>query len=295
MVGRLNSALAEAGVRTERLEEFFDHHVEADAAPILARLGDPAVGPPLWSQRFNLAPAARRKLALDGFRAPGVPELLPMSAAEKTIVAAFVASMLVRVPTYKEVLRSPALFGSLVDAAGGELLVDGEKLKVELDRLQERVILHHLREYARSMRNMTWFVAESDCDAEFLFSDAPVITAEYGAHEDIDLSFPISPTRTLLMTRKFVSPFTDALRVMRCARKVVNFYNKLVVMNAESSVFSRGRPPVAFIRRYLGQRVLRVSTGINVAPADAPLDAIGPAPLFSGMQVRQVERGAPRS
>jgi len=264
---RHNTIRNSSGQHDADLEIFLSENIDGPVAPILKRLGNESSTRILGDRLLNRKLLAQKKDEIRrlGFRIPSFIECLSLCLEEKKCVARYLASMIVRVPSYKDQLNNKNTVNAFADAAE----IDIKSAKIAIDHRHVNILRNHLAEYTEKLCLWQWVVLDADGDHDYLFSDSPAIPVEFNGG-DIDVFFPITPRRALLVTRRWKSPLRDAVQLFKAANKNVNYYNRCIVLNAERMVFSRDTPPARFICRHFGQRQLRLAVHVNRNDSSQP-------------------------
>jgi hypothetical protein len=272
-IEHLNSIRMANGTKNVWLEVYFDKEVEDKSAPALFKLAKAKNRNLTFENSFdrNMLRNDVKVIRKDGFAPPGKGYAVTLNEAERRTVARYVASMMVRVPSYKNQINSASVIASLHNDFGFQ----AEAAVEEADRLSVEILMKHMTEYADHLMKCTWFIAEST-STEFVFCDTPVIPSTLGWGE-AEAVIPITPNRILVFIKGWKSPLPDQILVVGMLPHFVRSTNITLVQNAEQYVYSRGPISERFIFKHLGTRQIRVVPILQ--RTDHP--ALGKGVLFS--------------
>jgi hypothetical protein len=267
VIGRHNAVkLPNGGVDTS-LETFFANEVDTPAAPLLRRLASEKRRNLVWERSFDhqFVRQERRHFRGDGFLPMDRCYTVPMTADEQLKVARYVASLLVRVPSYKDELNST----SVVNTLAALLDIEAQKAKFEVDKFHVRAMKAHLKQYTDKMTECAWVIIES-VRQEFVFGDTPVIPSVLGWGE-AEAICPISPNRCLMFVKGFSPPIADHIVIAQAVPQSVRATNQTMIQNADRFVFARKAPSIEFVVKHFGSRQVRIAPkfeetdGVNIA------------------------------
>jgi hypothetical protein len=264
VIGHYNSVRRPDGTRDPALEEFFATEIEAHAAPVLARLAT--------ERRRDLAAEAHfdhgflrrewKNLKRDGYVPSTQAFTAALGHADRSSLARYVASLLVRVPSYKDELNSKRM----IENVAGLLGIDADAARFATDTLHVEIIRKHLDDYGERLTRCEFTLIDTAAD-EFVIGDTPVIPAALGFGE-AEAMMPLTPTRALLMIRGWRPPLPDRAMIFASQPNSVRAFNKTMVQNAEREVFSRGPVNADFVRRNLGTRQVRLQPDTGTAAGE---------------------------
>lgn len=264
VIGHHNSVRRPDETRDPALERFFANEIEGPVGPVLARLATERRRDHVMERSFDrdLLRREGKGIREDGF----VPDERAFSAgftdADRRALARYIASLIVRVPSYKDELNS----NRMLQNVGALLGCDEANARFETDMLHVELVRQHLEEYAARLQECA-FVLFDGSGQEFVFGDTPVIPAALGFGE-AEAMCPISPDRALLIVRGDRPPVRDRIAIMRALPRSVRAFNRTVVQNAEREVFCRRQVPVGFVTSHLGMRQVRFAPNIETAAGE---------------------------
>jgi len=254
VIGHYNSVRYPDGRRDSSLEDFFANEIESPVAPVLIRLAKEKSRDTEWERL--LAPSSylnnRKALARDGFALEKSFSSASFSPADRRAIARYVASLLVRVPSYKDVLNSRAM----VESVSAVLSLQGDQARSATDSIHVDVIRAHLDLYAKRLENCAYLLIDATRE-EYIIGDTPIIPAALGWGE-AEALFPISPDRAMIFMRGFQSPFADRIPVFRALPANVRSCNKTMAQNSDRQIFCRTPVNPDFVRNNLATRSVRI-------------------------------------
>jgi hypothetical protein len=263
--GHYNSIRLPDGRRDAALETFFADTVEGPVAPVLARLATETRRDRQLESRYD-KPMLRREwkgIKDDGF----VPDIRAFSArfsdTDRQALARYVASLIVRVPSYKDELNSNRMLENVAALLG----VPADSARFETDSLHVEIVRRHLEDYAAKLKACAFILIDASKEEEFIIGDTPVIPAALGFGE-AEAMCPITPDRALLIISGWRPPFADRIAIFRSQRKSVRTFNTTMLQNAEREIFCRTALPLAYVDKHLGTRQVRLMPTIETAAGD---------------------------
>lgn len=261
VIGHYNSIRKADGGRDSSLETFLANDIDDAAGPVLRKLATERIRHLTWESHLDRAFIGRERgnFAADGFRPPDQCWTVLLSPSARRALARYVASMLVRVPSYKDELNSQNMLWSV----GNVLGVTGPQAIQATDELHVEIVLSHLEDYARRLDECAWMLVASP-HQELIFGDTPVIPAALGWGE-AEAIFPISPERALLIVRGHRPPVRDALMIVESMPKAARSLNKTMIQNAERQIFCRTQIDLSVVGRHLGTRQVRLQPNLETA------------------------------
>ncbi len=271
VIGHYNSIRLPDGGHDSALEIFLANEVEDKAAPVLARLSTERRRDHAMEARFDTAflRANWKGIRSDGF----VPDERAFSARldrnDRAALSRYIASLIVRVPSYKDALNSKTILENVKTLLG----IDGDEAIFQTDVLHVDTVKRHLEQYAIALAECSFILVDSS-DEEFVIGDTPIIPASLGFGE-AEAMMPICPNRAILVIRGWQPPLPDRAAIFRGQRLSVRTFNRTMVQNAEREVFCRTPPPLEFIRTHLGSRQVRLAPDL-VGPSDVRTHLLGP-------------------
>lgn len=273
VIGHYNSIVRADGTRDCALETFFADEIEHFAAPIIARLAQELDRDMELERHYDYELLARqaKQIRSDGFVPRTEAYSIRCSPKERGALSRYIASLMVRVPSYKDTLNSAHIRENLADVLG----LSAEAARQEADLLHVDVVRRHLEDYATRLSGCTFMLLDAPDGSEFLMGDTPVIPAALGFGE-AEAMCPITPTRALLMLKGYKAPFADRISAFLARSPTVRVYNRTMVQNADREIFCRRSISVSFVTKHLGSRkirlVPRISTLENGGTAGPMLD-----------------------
>lgn len=256
VIGHYNSVRHLNGQQDPALETYFANEVEWPAGPVLERLSKEKWRDPMV-ERLVDAPRGRgmrRQIREAGWEWDGMACSAYLPAEDRLALTRYVASLIVRVPSYKDALNSEAVRMSLAAL----LDLDAPQARFEADRRHVAILRQHIDEYSRRLIGCAVILLEAQEGEEFIIGDTPVIPAALGFGKAKAIC-PISPDRALIMISGWTAPFGDRIGVFRSTRGRVRSYNRVMLQNAEQEVFCRTAIPSDFVSKHLGRRQVRLS------------------------------------
>jgi len=262
VIGQYNSVMMPDGTRDPALEIYFADEVESPVAPVLARIATETRRDPELEARFDQAMLHRekRQIARDGFYADRRAFSAAFSLSDRRALARYVASLIVRVPSYKDELNSNRMLENVASVLG----LDPQAARFRTDMLHVEIIRRHLRDYAAKLERCGFMLLDAPDGTEFIMGDTPVIPAALGFGE-AEVLCPITPRRALMVVSKYVPPFADRMGIFRSRPPSVRAFNKTMVQNAEREIFCRASFPVDFVNEHLGSRQVRLEPNLETA------------------------------
>jgi hypothetical protein len=262
VISHYNSVNMPDGTRDPALEVYFADEVESPVAPVLARIATETRRDRELEARFDhaLLHRERRQIERDGFFADGRAFSASFSLSDRRALARYVASLIVRVPSYKDELNSERMLENVARVLG----LDAQAARFQTDRLHVDIIRRHLHDYARRLENCGYVLVDAPDGAEFIMGDTPVIPAALGFGE-AEVICPITPKRALLVVSNYAPPFVDRMGIFRSRPASVRAFNKTMVQNAEREIFCRAPFPINFVMKHLGTRQVRLEPNLETA------------------------------
>ena len=233
-MGHYNSIVRADGTRDSALETFFAEEMEHFVAPVLVRLAGKAHRDLQLERHFDRGLLMReaKLIRSTGF----VPRIeaysIGCSLEELGALARYIASLMVRVPSYKDTLNSARVRENLADV----LELSPEAARLEADILHVGVVRRHLEDYTSVLKGCAYLLLDAPSGSEFVIGDTPVIPSALGFGE-AEVMCPITPTRALFVLRGYEVPLADRLPVFLARSPTVWVYNKTMVQNADREIF----------------------------------------------------------
>lgn len=254
----------------DALEQYFANEIDTHAAPALTRfLEGPRERVLSEAPDFPYLQQEKHSIRADGFRIPKALEFQRLDPPDKLALARYVASMIVRVPSYKDATNGPSLVEYMTATFGLSLGEAWDKLDIHHFGL----VIDHIEQYANKLAAWQWIAVEADGTQEFLFGDTPALPVELSGAE-VDLYFPLTPKLALVITRHWRSKYQYGAQLFRASNKLIGYYNRCEIMNAERIVVSERTLPDHFVKKNFGQRQLRIKADIDIV--DTPSIELAP-------------------
>lgn len=243
--GELYTRFGDDGEKDVEIEEWFSKEIETPFAKVLPKLIAPS------DIRTRPVPPHHpdqpRELKAIGFLAPSVVESVRFTAAERAVIDAYFAALLVRNPRY---LRRIYEFH---EAQGSSLpgLTSAQALKT----LSLENMLYVFKLYRDVISRASLGLLYAEGGHEFVFADAGITATEPWRKGPVpfDVHAPLTPTLAVEILPVAGAP--NECFIMRCNRQGVSRMNKLALAGADKFVFTRGHPPIDFIRKNFGKPV----------------------------------------
>ena len=254
VIGHYNSVRLPDGKRDSSLEDFFANEIESPVAPVLTRLAKEKWHDTEWERIVESGSYLknRKALAKDGFALEKSFSSATFPPADRRAIARYVASLLVRVPSYKDELNSQ----EMLNRVSSVLSLQGDEARSATDSIHIDIIRAHLDLYAGRLEDCAYILVDST-KHEYIIGDTPIIPAALGWGEAV-AQFPISPERAMVIMRGFRSPFPDRILVFRALPATVRSCNKTMAQNSDRQIFCRTPVDAVFVRRNLGTRRVRI-------------------------------------
>lgn len=281
VIGHYNSIRRADGTRDSTLETFFANEIEGPAGPVLGRLAAQKRRDLQLEQTYDksLLRAEGKNIKRDGFVPDERAFSVMLSAGDRWALSRYIASLMVRIPSYKDALNS----NDMVQNIAAVLALTSDEARFETDALHLGIVRQHLEDYAVRIQKCAFIMIDAPDEEEFVIGDTPVIPAALGFGE-AEAMCPIAPRRALLVINGFRAPFSDRIAVFRCQRSTVRAFNRTMVQNAEREIFSRSPVSALFVTKNLGTRRARLVPSVITA---ARGDRSGRGPMLDRPAVRR--------
>lgn len=261
---RHNSVQRPDGVWDQYMEDAFARLIDSAVPSIMSILGRKrTTRPGRFYFDLNELDRSKSELRRDGFEPPTDLVSIDIGESEKIQIAQYVASMLVRVPSYKDQLNGTRM----IEQISAQLNLQAAESIHIADITHQHVVDRHINEYAEKLAQYVWVFIEPPEGEEFLFCDAPVLPSQR-AGEDCVVFFPILPRLALAVFNKWISPRPNIIQIYKIRPKLLRFYNKALVLNAGEVVFGRGPFSEYFVQKHLGEGQVRIVPDISIQGAD---------------------------
>ncbi len=236
------------------LETYFADEIEGPVAPILSRLATERFRSAAWDRHIDHNFAKREAFGIrqDGFLPIRKGYSVSLPPKDKLAAARYFASLLVRVPSYKDELKSTQMVAGIQKILG----LSEEDAKIETDILHVEIVHRHLEDYATRLLQCAWVLIESE-KQEIIFGDTPVVPSALGWGE-AEAICPVSPNRCLMLVRGYKPPIEDAILIVQSLPRSIRALNCTLLQNANRFIFCRSPFPLDFVRTHLGTRQARI-------------------------------------
>ena len=233
------------GQKDLTIERWFSEQIET---PFVAAFGaliavDNVKSSPLPERR----PDKERELRELGFVVPKQVETLTLSQPHRAAIDAYIAALLVRNPRY--LAKLVAFHDTHGTPLPAEITGSNAIKTIALDNMMSVFELYRTK---ISAAHFGLLFAESN--HEFLFSDAGIVAQEPWQPGPIpfDIHAPLTP-KIALEVFPVDDPSPRRCFIMRVNNRGVARMNRIALSSAEEFVFSKGPPPVNFIRKHFGK------------------------------------------
>lgn len=260
VIGHYNTVTNANGERDASLETFFANEIEGPVAPVLKRLSEEKTRDLALEALFDkkTLETERRQIKKDGFAPDQRAYSAELPPNDRRNLLRYIASLLVRVPSYKDRLNARRVVSDLAAV----LNISAADAGFETDAMHVEIVRQHLDYYSARFMDCNLFLCDVQAGGggrqdEFLFGDTPVIPAALG-YGKAEAMCPITPSRALFIFRGYSSPVRDGIPIFRCRSATARAFNRTIVRNAEREVFCRTPVDAAFISKNLGTRKIRI-------------------------------------
>lgn len=249
-----NTVRRSDGTIDTSLESYFADEIENPVAPVLLRLANERSRSFAWDQHIDKEFASReaRGIRSDGFVPTKTGYCVSLPNSDRVAAARYYASLLVRVPSYKDELKSSLM----IEGLRAILNLTESEATFEADLLHVEIVRRHLSDYANRLLECAWLIIESP-DQEILFSDTPIVPSSLGWGE-AEAICPISPNRCMMIVRGYKPPILDSLVIVQSAPRSIRGLNQTLLQNSQRFVFCRSSFPIEFILKHFGTRQARI-------------------------------------
>ena len=242
--GELYTRLDPSGAKDRDIERWFSREIEAPFGEALARL---LTLDGIERRKFPSRgdPIKRKEVQELGFIVNDYDERMPLTAADRSAIANYLAALVVRSPRYLTKLTDwHRANNSLDDLPSGPATFRG----FALDNM-----LHLYNIYRDAIAGGYINLMIADCDREFLFADGGVTAQEPWSKRPMpfDLFAPLTP-KLAFNVLPLPDAYTDGLWISRLSARGVARYNRIMLASAKRFVFSKSPPPIAFIAKHFG-------------------------------------------
>lgn len=265
VIDHYNSIRLPDGTKDPSLERFFANEIEGPVAPVLARVGGQKRRDLALESRFDQTVLARDKRLIerDGFFADRKAYSVAFSAADQRALTRYIASLIVRVPSYKDELKSSQMLENVAAVLG----LAPEAARFQTDLVHVDIVHRHLKDYAERLEHCGFVFFDAPEGTEFIIGDTPVIPAALG-FGDAEAMCPITPKRALIIVSNYRAPFDDRIGVFRARPPSVRAFNKTMIQNAEREIFCRSPFPIDVVTKHLGSSQIRLAPNIKTAAGE---------------------------
>jgi hypothetical protein len=250
-----NTVRLSDGTIDTSLENYFADEIENPVARVLLRLANERLRSFAWDKYIDKEFASRegRGIRADGFLPTKLGYCVSLPAADRIAVARYFASLLVRVPSYKDELKSSLR----IEGFRKILNLPEDQATFEADLLHVEIVRRHLSDYAKRLLECAWLIIESP-NQEILFSDTPIVPSALG-WGDAEALCPISPNRCIMFIRGYKPPMEDSLMIVQSTPRSIRALNQTLLQNSQRFVFCRSSFPLGFILKHFGTRQARIT------------------------------------
>jgi hypothetical protein len=244
--GELYTRFEVTGDKDVTIEQWFSTEIETPFVRALTRLI--SMDGLLRFRRPPVPPTKTRNASDLGFVLREDFEIMPLSSDHRKAIDSYIAALLVRNPSY---LAKLVAFHDK----------NGVVLPPELPRNQaiKSVALNSMLEVFKLYRDVIsqadLGLVVVDCDRELLFGDSGITAKEPWRSGPLpfDIHAPLTPKLALeVLPTPMPRLDRNACLIMRVNPKGVARFNRIALSDAERFIFSRGQPPVDFIRKHFG-------------------------------------------
>ena len=249
-----NSVRLSNGSVDTSLETYFADEIENPVAPILLRLATERFKSAAWDRHIDHDFARREASGIrqDGFLPIKKGYSVSMPPKDRLATARYFASLLVRVPSYKDELKSPKMVAGIQKILG----LSEIEAKVETDILHVEIVRQHLQDYATRLMQCAWILIESE-KQEIIFGDTPIVPSALGWGE-AEAICPVSPNRCLMLVKGYKPPIENSIMIVQSLPRSIRALNHTLLQNADRVVFCRSPFPIDFVRTHLGSGPIKM-------------------------------------
>ena len=244
--GDLYTRFEVTGGKDVTIEKWFSSEIETPFVRALERL---ISMDGLLRYRRPSAPSTKTRNASDlGFVVRQDFQIMPLSPEHRKAIDAYLAALLVRNPLYL------AKLVQFHDKNGGMLPPE-----LPRSRAIKSVALNSMLEVFKLYRDV---ISQADlglvivdCDRELLFGDSGITAKEPWLPGPLpfDIHAPLTPTLALEVLPTPIPRLNrNSCLIMPVNAKGVARFNRIALSDAERFIFSRGQPPIDFIRKHFG-------------------------------------------
>jgi hypothetical protein len=237
--GHLYTRVDESGERNTEIETWFADKIESPFSPVLDDLVQLRG---LRTRSFKPDEQGLRMIQNIGYEVPPFLEFIEVTPERREIISSYVAALLVRNPRYLErVLK-------FHQASIGDLS------STELKNITLNNMLYVYEIYKAEIRKSDFTLTNRVGEHEFLFSDGGITAQEPWSRGMVpfQLHVPLTPDVSLGVVAGNSELDSSIVKVARVKNKVTSYHNRVVLSDAVRFVYSRGYPPLHFIKRYFG-------------------------------------------
>ncbi len=244
VIGHHNSLVMPDGKKNTAPEKLLGKNVDDKVRSVIKKIAD--------LDRRTIVPALERMTLaeLNQHNARCVPfgfeplvnfEYVMLGREDRIDLAKYVASMIVRVPTFR------ARISNVFRMIAGVLERRGTKIR-DIDREdhnhQISWMLENIPIFARSLAMWPWVLIKSAPGECFIFSDSPVsLNTPQGLNGGLaDFLIPLLPNLVLCGLDGPQKGVREGVHVMQASAVGTQTYNRITVGNAQERVFLKGSP-----------------------------------------------------
>lgn len=227
-----------SGANNTEIESWFASKVEAPFAPILKKLIQ------LHNLRTKAFKAKEHEIKFVkglGLEVGPYLEFIEITTEDRDALSSYVAALLVRNPKY---LKKIQAFHKAFDE---------DFAARDLKNISLNNMLHVYEIYKRAINKSDFNLVVRHGEHEFLFSDGGITVREPWSSGlmPFDLHVPLTPDLSLTIL-PYAERDLSIVGVARANNKAISYLNRVVLSDATRFVYSRGAPPVDFIKRFFG-------------------------------------------
>ena len=254
VIGHYNTVRQLDGSTDTSLEEYFANDVEGRAGPVLRRLATEKNRDlnAEWLIDKTQLHLARKLIAKDGFELPSRSYSVRLNASDKMDLSRYIASLIVRVPSYKDELNSDATQNMIASLLGYK----HDESRIVTDLVHVDIIKAHLVDYTTRLSQCEFIIVDT-AKVEFIIGDTPVIPAALG-FGDAEAMLPLTPNRAIFIIRGWRGPLPNRAMIFNAKPTNVKAFNITMLQNAERQAFAKSPISGGLVAKYLGTRQARI-------------------------------------
>ncbi|WCT73040.1 DUF4238 domain-containing protein [Sphingomonas naphthae] len=242
--GELYTRLDPSGAKDRDIERWFSREIETPFAGALAQL---LTLEGIERRKFpgHGDPVKRKEVQELGFIVGDYDERMPLTVPVRHAIANYLAAL---------VVRSPSYLTKLTDWHWANNGTSGLPVDPAIFRgfaLENMLFLYDVYREAIAGGYINLMIA--DCGREFLFADGGVTAREPWSKRPMpfDLYAPLTP-KLAFNVLPLPDAYTGGLWISRINARGVARFNRMMLADAKSFVFSKSPTPLDFIAKHLG-------------------------------------------